>query len=78
MNRSTLQQIKHEWPATCTIPKVADALGISPSYAYELAKSDGLPFKTFKLGGRRLVRTADLIRFLEDGDPTPGMANSGG
>lgn len=52
------------------MPKVADALGISPSYAYELAKSDGLPFKTFKLGGRRLARTAEVLRFLESDDAT--------
>lgn len=75
MNRSTLQQIR-QWPATCSIPKVADALGISLSHAYELANRDDLPFKTFKLGGRRLARTADVIRFLEGSERTPGTVPS--
>lgn len=50
-------------PRLClTIPDVAEALGISARGVYTLAGRDGLP--TVKLGGRRLVRVADLERWL--------------
>jgi hypothetical protein len=43
----------------------ASALGISRSWAYQLAKADGLPCRVIALGGKPRVITASLIAELE-------------
>lgn len=46
-------------PRLClTMDEAAEAVGVSRRGLYNLAGRDGLP--TVKLGGRRLVRVADL------------------
>ncbi|NLX58517.1 MAG: helix-turn-helix domain-containing protein [Phycisphaerae bacterium] len=47
---------------TLSISETAEALGISRRGVYVLAERSGLP--TIKLGGRRLIRRADLERWL--------------
>lgn len=46
-----------------TVAEAADALRVSPRQVYNLAHKAGLP--TLKLGGRRLVRVADLTAWIE-------------
>jgi hypothetical protein len=63
MSRPTLDEIQR-WPASVSVPLAATALGISKSHAYELIQRDCMPVKTIKVGGRRVVVTADLIKAL--------------
>jgi excisionase family DNA binding protein len=49
-------------PLAYSIPQAAAALSVSPRQVYILAERDGLP--TVKIGGRRLVRVADLRAWL--------------
>lgn len=46
-----------------TVPEAARAIGVSGRQVYNLAKRNGLPM--IKVGGRRLVRVADLARWIE-------------
>lgn len=62
----TLEEIR-AWPATVDVPRGADALGVSRSHAYELAKRGEFPARTIQVGGRIRVITASLIRLLEGG-----------
>ena len=45
-----------------SVAECADAIRVSPRQVYTLAKDYGLP--TILLGGRRLVRRADLERWI--------------
>jgi len=45
-----------------TVAETADALRVSPRSIYTLAERQGLP--TIRLGGRRLVRRADLEAWI--------------
>jgi len=47
-----------------TVPEAAEAIGVSPRQIYNLARDHGLP--TIKLGGRRLVRCADLEKWMAE------------
>jgi len=49
-------------PLALSIRQTADALSVSSRQVYIMAARDGLP--TIKLGGRRLVRVADLRAWL--------------
>jgi len=49
-------------PLAYSIPQAAAALSVSERQIYILAERDGLP--TVKIGGRRLVRVADLKQWL--------------
>jgi hypothetical protein len=60
----TLAEIR-TWPATVDVATAASALGISRSWAYQLAKADGLPCRVIALGGKPRVITASLIAELE-------------
>jgi predicted DNA-binding transcriptional regulator AlpA len=61
--RPTLDDIR-KWPATVSPAKAALAFGISRSYAYELARSGDFPCRVIKVGSRRRVSTADILRVL--------------
>lgn len=63
MNRPTLDQIR-EWPATISVSTAAPAIGISPSYFYELAARNQAPCRVLRVGGRYRVVTASLIALL--------------
>ena len=47
-----------------TVPEAAKAIGVSPRQIYNLARDYGLP--TIKIGGRRLVRCADLDKWVAE------------
>ena len=49
-------------PLALSIPQAASALSVSERQIYVLAARDSLP--TIKIGGRRLVRVADLKKWL--------------
>jgi hypothetical protein len=67
MPRPTLDEIR-SWPATVDLSTAAPALGISRSYAYELAKRDELPCRVLHVGSRLRVVTSSLIPLLEGGE----------
>lgn len=46
-----------------TIPEAGKAIGVSGRQIYNLARTSGLP--TIKVGGRRLVRVADLEQWIK-------------
>lgn len=80
MNGLTIDDIR-ALPATVDVATAAAALGISRSYAYELAARGELPVRSLAVGGKTRVLTADLMRVLgispdareaePDGDTTP-------
>jgi len=45
-----------------SVAETAALIGVSPRQIYNLARDAGLP--TIRLGGRRLIRRADLERWL--------------
>lgn len=49
---------------TCDLPAAADALGISKTMAYKLVADGEFPCRTFRLGARIVVATADLRTLL--------------
>lgn len=60
----TLDEVR-SWPATCSVPMAAKALGISKSYLHALIKRGESPVKVLPLEGRNRVVTAALVRLLE-------------
>lgn len=56
-----MQQYSHN-RLTCSIPEMAQILGISKSKAYPLARSDGFP--TIKVGNRLIVSLRGLERWV--------------
>jgi hypothetical protein len=60
----TLDEIRTSWPPTCSVPKAADALGISRSFAYEAIGLGQFPVKTLRVGRRVVVVVADLVKVL--------------
>lgn len=62
----TLDEIRN-WPAVVDVGTAAPALGISRSYAYELAKRGELPCRVLKVGARLRVVTSSLIPLLGSG-----------
>jgi predicted DNA-binding transcriptional regulator AlpA len=53
------------WPATVGVREACAALGVSPSWGYDLVKRGVFPCKVLQLGGRTRVITASLIVLLE-------------
>lgn len=64
----TLDEIRR-WPATVDLSTAAPALGISRSYAYELARRGELPCRVIKVGTRLRVVTSSLIPLLGGAGP---------
>jgi hypothetical protein len=60
----TLDEVR-AWPATCSVPMAAKALGISKSYLHDLIKRGESPVKVLPLEGRNRIVTAALVRLLE-------------
>lgn len=63
---TTLAEV-HALP-TVDIPTAARLIGISRSYAYELAGTGEFPAKVIKVGTRFRVVSASLIALLEAGE----------
>lgn len=63
----TLADIER-WPATVDVRTAASAFGISPSHAYELINRGEFPATVIRVGHRRRVLTASIIRILTDAD----------
>lgn len=64
MTQPTLADVR-KWPATCSVPRAALAIGCSRAHLYSLINRGDSPVKTVPLAGRRhVVITADLIRLL--------------
>jgi excisionase family DNA binding protein len=61
----TLDEIR-SWPATVGLATAASALGISRSYAYELARRGELPCTVLPVGSRLRVVTSSLLPKLDD------------
>lgn len=60
----TLAEVR-KWPATCSVPEAARAIGCSKAHLHNLINRGESPVKTVPLGGRRhVVITADLVRLL--------------
>lgn len=68
----TLDEIRR-WPPTVDIPTTARALGISRSYAFELARRGALPCRVLRVGSRYRVPTAAILAALE-GEPASETA----
>ncbi|GAA4559488.1 DNA-binding protein [Pseudonocardia xishanensis] len=66
MATPSLDEIR-EWGPTCGIPEAAKPLGISRSYAFELARLDTFPCRVLKVGRRYRVVTSSLVALLESG-----------
>lgn len=65
MTAPTLADIK-TWPATVDIKTGANAIGISPSTAYDWLRLGVFPAKVISVRGRHRVVTASLIRILSE------------
>lgn len=63
-DRPTLDEVK-AWPATVSVAEACTALGISPSWGYELIAANEFPCKTLTIRNRTRVITASLIVLLE-------------
>jgi excisionase family DNA binding protein len=50
---------------TIDVPAAADLLGVNTDTAYNAIKAGEFPVRTFRVGRRIRVVTADLLRFLE-------------
>lgn len=60
----TLAEIR-ELPPMIDLGPTAQALGISKSHIYAMAKLGTLPVKVVRIGGRYKVVTASLLALLE-------------
>ncbi|WP_405581483.1 helix-turn-helix transcriptional regulator [Streptomyces sp. NBC_01092] len=61
---ATLDEVR-AWPALVSLAQAARALGIGTTTAYRLHRRAEFPVPVLRVAGRRRVRTADLIRYLE-------------
>lgn len=59
-------------PPTLDVPTAARALGISRSYAFELARRGEFPCRVIPVGNRVRVVTASLVALLEDHERKAG------
>lgn len=71
--RPTVRQVA-QWPPTVSVAQAALAMGISRAHAYRLIAQGGnaFPVETEKMGNRRVVMTASLLRWLRLRDRTAG------
>ncbi|TDC88625.1 DNA-binding protein [Actinomadura sp. 7K507] len=64
-----MQPLKHadlaELPSVVDIVTAARALGLSRTYAYQLAKNDQFPCKVLRIGNCYRVPTAALLALLD-------------
>lgn len=51
-------------PATVSIGKAAELIGISRSSAYQAARNGSFPTKIIQIGGRYVVPTVPLLELL--------------
>lgn len=51
-------------PATISVPRAAQLLGISASGAYTAARAGKFPTKVIQIGGRYVVPTKPLLELL--------------
>jgi hypothetical protein len=63
---ATLSEIR-SWPPTVSIPAAAGPIGISRSYAFELARTGKFPCRVIMVGSRYRVVTSSLVALLEGG-----------
>ena len=61
---ATLDEVRR-WPALVSMAQAARALGIGTVTAYDWHRRGDFPVPVLRVGSRRRVRTADLIRYLE-------------
>jgi hypothetical protein len=64
----TIEEIRN-WPATVPIARGAAALGLSKSWAYQLAAEGEFPCRVLRVRGRTRVLTTSLLHLLETGEP---------
>jgi predicted DNA-binding transcriptional regulator AlpA len=60
----TLDEIR-SWPVTVEVRQACRAIGISPSWGYQLIASGAFPCRVIKVGHRMRVITASLLALLE-------------
>jgi predicted DNA-binding transcriptional regulator AlpA len=63
-DRLTLDDLRNG-PPTIDIPTASEALGISRSYGFELAKRGEFPCRVITVGNRLRVVTASLLALLD-------------
>lgn len=61
-------------PSVVDIMTAARALGLSRTYAYDLAKRGQFPCRVIRIGTAYRVPTADLLKLLGAGPPTTSEA----
>ncbi|GAA1574320.1 hypothetical protein GCM10009678_66270 [Actinomadura kijaniata] len=61
-------------PSVVDLMTAAKALGLSRTYAYELAKEERFPCRVLRIGTCYRVPTADLLALLGAAQPRPGEA----
>lgn len=63
----TLAEVR-DWPATVGVRRACEAIGISGSHGYKLARDNQFPCRVIHAGGRIRVITASLVALLEGAD----------
>lgn len=58
-----MNQHYETWPAVMNAPQLAEALGISKAYAYQLLHQETFP--TLRIGRRLLVPKDKLLRWID-------------
>lgn len=61
----TLQDLQSAGPTIPLWPTAGEALGVSKSHSYALARAGKFPAKVIKVGASYRVVTADLVRLLD-------------
>jgi predicted DNA-binding transcriptional regulator AlpA len=62
---------------TLSIPELAKCMGISRGLAYNLAKTNMLPVKVLRLGGKRIVVSKNSVEILLSGKKSEGGNGDG-
>lgn len=60
----TLDEVR-SWPVTVEVRQACRAIGISPSWGYQLIASGDFPCRVIKISHRSRVVTASLLSLLE-------------
>ena len=61
---TTVEDLHNAGPTVPLWPIAGQAIGISKSHTYKLARDDQFPAKVIKVGASYRVVTADLLRLL--------------
>jgi predicted DNA-binding transcriptional regulator AlpA len=64
MTGPTLDEVR-SWPVTVEVRRACRAIGISPSWGYQLIASGDFPCRVIKIGHRSRVITSSLLALLE-------------